>query len=482
MGTEISLEEIAKQAMQDRGLYIDFPPAVQDQVASISKPLSNNTIRDLRQHLWFSIDNDDSLDLDQLTYAEISKDGKEILFVAIADVDSFVPQNSPIDQFAAHNTTSVYTPTIVFHMLPSRLSTDLTSLNEQVDRHAVVVEMEVTKEGSFNLRDIYPALVRNKAKLTYNGVAAWFQQKDISGHQFYKVLGLGDQLRLHDRMAQRMKENRYRQGALSFGVIEVQPQIVNGIPVSLKETVHNRANMIIENCMIAANVCVTKFLMHKKMPVLRRVVRTPERWDRIVALAKDKGRTLPSSPDVQALRSFLLEQQKLDPLRYPDLSLAVIKLIGRGEYVVGLPEEPSIGHFDLALHDYAHTTAPNRRFPDLIIQRLLKSCFFNRTISYGIKELQAIGETCTHREDDATKVERRVRKSAAAMVMKGNVGEEYQALVTGASDRGTWVRLVSPPIEGKLIEGFQGLDVGDSVKVKLVEVDIEKGFIDFVRS
>lgn len=481
MEKEVSLGQIARQAMLERGLYVDFPPEVQNQVASMPRVLTSGSLRDMRHLLWFSIDNDDSLDLDQLTYVEISKDGKEILYVAIADVDDFVPQGSAIDQYAAHNTTSVYTPTAVFHMLPSQLSTDLTSLNQKVDRHAVVVEIELNKEGSFVLRDVYPALVRNQAKLTYSGVAAWFQQKDVSGHPFQKIVGLSDQLRLHDRLAQRLKENRYRQGALSFGVIEVQPQVVDGIPIALKETVHNRANVIIENCMIATNVCVTKYLMNKGKPTLRRIVRTPNRWDRIVHLAKEKGRKLPPSPDVQALRSFLQEQQKEDPLRYPDLSLAVIKLIGRGEYVVGLPGETSIGHFDLALHDYAHTTAPNRRFPDLVMQRLLRSCFLNRPIGYGMEDLKAIGEACTKREDDATKVERRVRKSAVAMVMKGDIGQEYQALVTGASEKGTWVRLVSPPVEGKLIEGFRGLDVGDSVKVKLVEVDIARGFIDFVK-
>lgn len=407
------LSKIARQAMLDRDLLPDFPAEVEREVAQLSepeKPRPTAELRDLRNWLWISIDNDDSLDLDQLTYAEVS-DGKEILYVAVADVDALVAEGSAIDRFASSNTTSVYTPTIVFPMLPTKLSTNLTSLNEQADRGAIVVEIEIGKEGQFDTRAIYPAWVRNHAKLTYNKVAAFIDSKGKKREFLPDLAGLAEQIMLQDTLSQRMKDYRYRQGALSFGTIELQPTIVDGQVVELKESVHNRANALIENAMIAANVGVTLFLKKLNLPTLRRIVRTPERWDRIVALAQEKGAKLPPHPDVKALRDFLLDQRRADQQHFPDLSLAIIKLIGRGEYVVGFPGKPAPGHFDLALRDYSHTTAPNRRYPDLIMQRLLKNHFYGGSNPYSEEELIALAQHCTEKEDDATKVERRVKIS-----------------------------------------------------------------------
>lgn len=469
-----NLTEIARQAMLDRGLLPDFPPEVEKEATTLKEaPKPILPFQDLRDRPWISIDNDDSLDLDQLTYGEENR-----IYVAVADVDALVKPHMAIDNYASSNTTSVYTPTVTFPMLPTRLSNNLTSLNESADRAAIVVEMEIDASGQFVGRGIYPAWVRNRAKLTYNNVAAFIESKN---RELLPSEAVVEQILLQDRLAQKMKENRYRQGALSFGTIEIQPTLQNGQVVGLLETVHTRANALIESCMIAANVCVTKALLEWQLPVLKRVVREPLHWDRIVFLAQEKGTKLPPKPDVKALRDFLQAQRKLDPQRFPDLSLSIIKLIGRGEYVVAVPGEASPGHFDLALLDYAHTTAPNRRFPDLIMQRLLKTKFYNRTLPYSVEALTAIAAKCTEQEDHATKVERRVRKSAAAMVLAPHIGQEYEAFVTGAGEKGTWVRLCTPPIEGRLDKGFQGLDVGDHIRVKLIHVDVEKGFIDFAR-
>lgn len=479
-----TLNEIAHQAMLARGFVPDLPEPALRELSLLSSPASPSPlhpVRDMRDFLWISIDNDDSKDLDQLTFAEKDGTGKDRIYVAVADVDALVKHMSAIDRLASINTTSVYTPTKVFPMLPLKLSTDLTSLNENSDRCAIVVEMEIEKDGKFDLHGIYPALVRNHAKLAYNHVAAWLEGKVPQPHPTENIESLPDQIKLQDKIAQHIKEFRYRQGALSFGTIEVQPVIMEGLVVDLVETTHNRANALIENFMIAANVGMTKFLMSKNLPVIKRIVETPKRWDRIVSLAKEKGDKLPSQPDVKALRDFLLKQRKIDPMHFPDLSLAVIKLVGKGEYIASFPGRASPGHFDLALLDYAHTTAPNRRYPDLIMQRLLKSCFFSDAYHYNNEELKGLAAHCTLKEDDAMKVERRVRKSAAAIVLSGKIGHEFDAMVTGASDKGTWVRLYTPPLEGKLTQGSQGVDVGDHIRVKLIYVDINNGYIDFAR-
>lgn len=480
----VTLAEIAQQAMIERGFFVDFPEQIVKELSTMSEPVlpqNNSSVHDMRECLWASIDNDDSRDLDQLTFAQKEISGKDKIYVAIADVDALVKRGSAIDSYAAHNTTSVYTPTKVFPMLPLKLSNDLTSLNEQVDRCAVVIEMEIDSDGEFTLCAIYLALVRNHAKLTYNGVAAWLEQKTPLSHPAAKIPGFLEQLQLQDLLAERMKNFRQRQGALRFASLEVQAVVIDEVAVALKEKVPNRADALIENFMIAANVGVTQYLAKHGLPTLRRIVRVPKRWDRIEALAKDLGEKLPSQPDVKALRDFLLKQQQKNPEGFSDLSLAIIKLIGRGEYVLGLPGESIPGHFDLALHDYAHTTAPNRRFPDLVMQRLLKSCLYAVPIAYDNTELFSIATYCTQKEDDATKVERRVHKSAAAMVLSMQIGQKFSAIVTGINEDGTWVRLRTPPVEGKLIRGFQNLDVGDRLNVTLVHVDVLHGHIDFSR-
>ena len=463
--------------MIERGFIPDFSKDILVELASITAPAEpriGSSFRDMRGFLWVSIDNDDSRDLDQLTYAEDNR-----IFVAVADVDAIVKKGLPIDVRAAHNTTSVYTPTLIFPMLPLKLSNDLTSLNENSDRCAIVVEMEVSEEGRFELIGIHPALVRNRAKLTYHNVAGCLEKGICLGHLIPSLPGLRKQLALQNKIAERIQDFRNAQGALEFGISEVEPIVVDGIPVGLQERVQNKAHKLIENYMIAANVCVTEFLHKQNLPTLRRVVRTPKRWDRIVSLAKLLGVTLPPKPDPKALRAFLLRQKEKEPLSFPELSLAIIKLIGRGEYVLSSSRGKDLGHFNLAELEYAHTTAPNRRFPDVIMQRLLKSYLFGEPIPYTKKELAAIAENCTRKEADAEKVERRLVKCAAAMVLVKEIGRQFKAMVTGMTDRGTWVRLMEYPVEGKLVLGAQKLDVGDYLQVKLVHVDVMKGHIDF---
>lgn len=471
-----SLDEIAHQAMLDKGFVPDFPEPIVRELDTINAPATMHPpIRDMKNLLWVSIDNDDSRDLDQLTYAEEGR-----IFVAIADVDALVKKGSAIDNRAAQNTTSVYTPTKVFPMLPLKLSTNLTSLNPDTNRCAVVVEIAIAEDGRFESVDIYHAWVHNQAKLTYSCVGAWLEHQ-ICKHSLPPIAGLREQLILQDRLAQKIQQYRNREGALEFAEIKLQPIIVDGIPVGLEESGRNRAHKLIENFMIAANVSSTRFLKNQNLPTIRRVVKTPKRWDRIVSLAKDLGEELPSQPDPKPLRQFLLKKQAEAPLLFPDLSLAIIKLLGRGEYVLGLPGKPSPGHFDLAEQDYTHATAPNRRFPDLIMQRLLKSFLFKEKSPYTQDELAKLAMHCTKKEDDASKVERQLLKCAAAFVLEKEVGHKYDAMVTGASSKGTWVRLMTPPVEGKLVKGAEGVDVGDFLKVRLIHVDVKKGHIDFER-
>lgn len=477
MQQKTDLAEIAHQAMLEKGFIPDFSEAIDRELKSINEPAApHDSIRDLRKLLWVSIDNEDSKDLDQLTYVE-----GNTIYIAVADVDALVKKGTPIDKRAAHNTTSVYTPAILFPMLPLKLSTNLTSLNEKTDRCAIVIEVKVEEDGRFDLKDLYHAVVHNHAKLNYPCIGAWLEHR-ICKKPIPAIAGLKEQLALQDKIAQKIQVFRQRQGALEFGVVKVQAVLVNGIPVSLEEQDKNRAHQLIENFMIAANVAATRYLKNRNLPTIRRVVKTPKRWNRIVVLAKEEGVDLPPNPDPIPLRQFLLNQQKLAPLRFPDLSLAIIKLLGRGEYVLGIPGQPSLGHFDLAEHEYCHATAPNRRFPDLLMQRLLKSSLFHTTAPYTKKELRDLAVYCTKKEDDADKVERRLIKCAAAAILQKEVGKTFDAMVTGASPKGTWVRLMTPPVEGKLVKGFEKVDVGDFLKVKLLHVDIAKGHLDFVAS
>jgi exoribonuclease-2 len=461
--------------MIEKGFIPEFPPEVERELKGLTQPASPRKTplwRDMRNLLWVSIDNDDSRDLDQLTVAQENK-----IYVAVADVDALVHSGSAIDRVAHHNTTSVYTPTKNFPMLPLKLSTDLTSLNDHQDRSAIVVEMDIGKDGSFTLRGLYPAWVRNQAKLAYNGVAKWLEEG-------IRLEGIGneihEQLTLQDLLAQRIAEFRKEQGALGFATIELEASVMGDL-VQLRPRVINRAHRLIENYMIAANVGTTLYLEDCHLPTLRRVVKTPKRWERIVQLARKMGENLPSKPDIKALRDFLLREQTRRPEHFYDLSLAIIKLIGRGEYMLGVPGKRAPGHFDLALKDYAHTTAPNRRYPDLIIQRLLKSHLYGEPVPYSQGELLQIAAQCTKKEDDAMKVERRLIKCAAAMMLVHQVGQKFQAMVTGASAKGTWIRLDDPAVEGRLTHHFERVDVGDRIEVELVRVDVRHGHIDFKR-
>jgi VacB/RNase II family 3'-5' exoribonuclease len=482
MATRNDLRTIARRAMLQRGLLPDFSPAVLAETAAIAAaPAAEPSVRDLRGLLWASIDNDDSRDLDQLTVAEPLADGATKILVAIADVDALVAKDSAIDGHARTNTTSVYTAAAVFPMLPERLSTDLTSLAEGRERLAIVIEMTVAADGTVTGSAIHRALVLNHAKLAYAGVAAWLEGTAPAPPRLAAVTGLDEQLRIQDRVAQAMKRLRHEHGALTLETVEACAVFDGDVLADLRADEKNRAKELIEDFMIGANGVTARYLQAHGLPSLRRVLRSPARWDRIVELAAQNGEQLPRQPDARALEAFLEQRRQADPAGFPDLSLAVVKLLGAGEYVLELPGQTSDGHFGLAVKDYTHATAPNRRFPDLVTQRLMKAALAARPAPYENGELSTLARHCTEQEDNAAKVERQVRKSAAALLLASRVGERFDAIVTGASDKGTWVRIFHPPVEGKVMRGAHGLDVGDRVRVELVATDVERGFIDFVR-
>jgi exoribonuclease-2 len=431
--------------------------------------------------IWCSIDNDDSRDLDQLTVAEAMPNGATKVLVAVADVDAVVKKQSVLDGHARQNTTSVYTVAETFPMLPEKLSTDLTSLNYESDRLAIVIEMVIAWDGSLQSSDLYGATVRNRAKLAYNSVATWLDGNGPMPQGIGTVKGLDENLRLQDRLAQKLKSLRHLHGALDLETIETRPVFDGDELKDLEAEKKNRAKEIIEDFMIAANGVTARYLASKKFSSLRRVVRVPKRWDRIIELAAERGTMLPKEPDSKALEQFLVSAKAADPLRFPDLSLSIIKLMGAGEYVVEPPGGSVAGHFGLAVKDYTHSTAPNRRYPDLITQRLLKAAMAGHSQPYENDELESLAKHCTEEEDAATKVERQVTKSAAAMLLESRIGERFDAIVTGVSDKGTWVRLLHPPIEGRLESGFEGMDVGHELRVQLVHTDVEHGYIDFKR-
>jgi exoribonuclease-2 len=475
------LQGIAHRAMRERGLAPDFPPLALAELSDIHGPATRtqDSSRDLKNLLWFSIDNDDSRDLDQLTVAEAMPNGATKILIAIADVDALVKKRSALDDHARQNTTSVYTAAETFPMLPEKLSTDLTSLNLESDRQAIVVEMVLSGDGSIQSSDVYGATVRNHAQLTYNSVAAWLDGDGQIPQAITAVSGLEENLRLQDRMAQKLKELRHLHGALGLETIEARPVFDGDELKDLEPDTKNRAKDIIEDFMIAANGVTARYLASKNCPSLRRVVRIPKRWDRIVELAADRHAKLPKEPDAKALEQFLSVSKTADPLRFPDLSLSIVKLLGSGEYVVESPGDSVPGHFGLAVKDYTHSTAPNRRYPDLITQRLLKAMVVGGSRPYEVDELAALAKHCTEAEDAAKKVERKVEKSAAAILLENRIGEKFDAIVTGASDKGTWVRLLPSPIEGRLENGFEGMDVGQQLRVQLVSTDVEQGYIDF---
>jgi exoribonuclease-2 len=441
--------------------------------------MDREPIRDQRDLLWASIDNDDLLDLDQLTVAEAMPGGKVKIMVAVADVDSLVKERSAIDEHARHNTTSVYTAARIFPMLPEKLSTDFTSLNLNEERLALVVEMRVDADGSFLDSEIYRARVRNHAKLAYNSIAAWLDGNGTEPEAVSSANGLDENLRLQDKTAQNMKNLRHVHGALSLDTLEAKPIFEGDQIHDLEVEEKNRAKEIIEDFMIAANGGTARYLSARKFPSIRRVVRIPKRWDRIVEIAGEHDFRLPEIPDSKALEEFLVKEKAADPVRFPDLSLAVIKLLGSGEYIAELPEANPPGHFGLAVKDYAHSTAPNRRYPDLITQRLLKAALEGEPVPYSKDELDVLAVHCTEAEDAANKVERRVEKSAAALLLESRIGEQFDSIVTGASEKGTWVRLLNIPVEGKLVQGFEGMDVGHRLRVQLIDTNVERGYIDF---
>jgi len=478
------LLRVARQEMLQRGLEPDFPAAALAEVERLAAPGApfDAGVRDLRDLSWCSIDNDDSRDLDQLTVASGLPGGGAKVMVAVADVSILVALGSAVDAHAAANTTSIYTPPENFPMLPERLSTDLTSLGLGEDRLAVVVETAVDGDGGTGVSSVYRAVVRNQAKLAYSSVGAWLEGKGGMPAAVGAVPGLADCLRLQDQAAQRLKAYRHEHGALELETIEVRAQFDGDAVSGLMAETRNRAKEIIEDFMIAANGAIARFLEGHGFPVMRRVVRSPERWQRIVDISLAEGDRLPAEPDAKALHAFLVRRRGADPLRFPDLSLAVIKLLGRGEYVASFPGAVVTGHFGLAVSDYTHSTAPNRRYPDLITQRLLKAALAGQPAPYGREQLEALATHCTRKEDDAQKVERLLRKAAAACLLDGQIGREFDGIVTGASLKGTWARIFDPPVEGRITQGSQGLDVGDRVRVKLIHTDPERGFIDFARA
>jgi VacB/RNase II family 3'-5' exoribonuclease len=477
------LKNLARQAMLERGLLPEFSAAAITQTNAIAAPAeaTGAGIRDLRALPWVSIDNDDSFDLDQLSVAQpLDAEAVKIL-IAIADVDAIVRAGSPIDDHARTNTTSVYTVPQVFPMLPEKLSTNLTSLAEGQDRLALVVDMTVNAEGGLEASEIYRARVRNRAKLAYNGVGAWLEGRGPAPTRLSAVPGLDQQLRIQDRVAQAFRGVRQAHGALSLETIEARPVFDGEVLRDLRPEAKNRAQELIEDFMVAANGVTARYLESKGAPSLRRVLRTPQKWSRIVALAAQLGESLPAAPSAPALNSFLVARRRADPRRFADLSLCVIKLLGRGEYIVDVPGRQSEGHFGLAVSDYTHSTAPNRRFPDLVTQRLLKSTLMEQPAVYSPDELRSLAAHCTAQEDSAAKVERQVAKSAAALLLASRIGHSFEAIVTGAAPKGTWARISAPTAEGRVVKGFEGLDVGDRCRVKLIRTDVRRGFIDFER-
>jgi VacB/RNase II family 3'-5' exoribonuclease len=476
------LRLIARRAMLERGLLPDFSAAALAE-ANADQPASaaDSSVRDLRALPWCSIDNDDSRDLDQLTVAQPAGDATGIL-VAIADVDGVVKRRSAVDAHAQANTTSVYTAAQIFPMLPERLSTDITSLGEAKDRLAIVIEMQVAADGAVEASDVYRATVRNHAKLAYNGVAAWLDGAAPMPAAVSAVPGMDTQLRIQDRIAQAMKRLRHERGALTLESLETRAVFDGDTLTDLRPDEKNRARELIEDFMIAANTVTAQYLQRRGSPSVRRVLRTPKRWDKIVALAAGFGEPLPGEPSALALERFLTRRRQADPSRFPDLSLTMVKLLGSGEYVLERPGESATEHFGLAVRDYTHSTAPNRRYPDLLTQRLLKAALAGNAPPYGDDELAALARHCTEQEDNAAKVERQVRKSAAALLLASRIGERFDGIVTGASEKGTWVRIAKPMVEGRVVRGAEGLDVGDRVRVQLASTDVERGFIDFARA
>ena len=477
------LARIAADEMRANGLEPTFAPDVlrEAERRAVAGPQRSGDIRDLRGRQWFSIDNTDTLDLDQLTWAEALVDGSLRLAVAVADVDAMVQLGGSVDAHAAVNTTSVYTAAGVFPMLPPLLSNDHTSLHEGEERLAVVVEMTIDSGGSITASQLVRAAVRNHAKLNYDSVAAWLDAQAPAPAAVAANASLQAQLRLHDQAARSLRQWRQQRGALNVMTSQARPVFDKGELVDLRADRKNRAKDLIADIMIATNGATARWLAEHHQPSLRRVLQQPRRWDRLVQLAEQNGATLPATPDALALDRFLTARRQADPSSFEALSLAVVKLLGSGAYAAAAPDAPPAGHFGLAVNDYAHSTAPNRRFVDLVTQRILKATLAHQATPYSMDELDAIAKRCTVQEDSASKVERRVLKAAAAYLLQGRIGEHFDAIVTGVASKGTFVRITAPMVEGRIVRGFDGLQVGDAVRVTLRSVDVDQRFIDFER-
>ncbi len=482
MSVTFDLAAAAREEMIHDGFDPEFPAAAAGQLDALRNkpPAQSEGARDLRNLLWSSIDNDTSRDLDQIEYAERVAAGIRVL-IGIADVSASVPAGSPIDEHARSQTTTVYTAVRVFPMLPEELSTDLTSLTENEDRAALIVEYVVSPDGCLTSTSVYPALVRNRAQLAYSRVGPWLEG---SGHADPKVDGnleLQGQLHLQDEAAGLLREQRHRLGALNFDRIETDAVVQNGQVRDVTARKKTRADLLIEDFMVAANEVMAQTLASSGSASLRRVVKSPERWGRIVELAARYGATLPSAPDSGALNDFLQSRKAADAVHYPDLSLSVMKLVGPGEYVLSRPGDTGQGHFGLAVHDYTHSTAPNRRFADLVTQRLIKAVLAHQPQPYSDDALEDIARNCTLKEDASRKVERSMDKRVAAVAFQSRIGQTFNAVVTGVSSKGVFVRVLNPPVDGRLMRGETGVDVGDQIRVTLLNTDPQRGFIDFGR-
>jgi exoribonuclease II len=473
----VDLTEMARQGMREKYLEPDFSEEVLEQAAALTQAADAPDVRDLRAWNWLSIDLETSQDLDQLSVGEEQNDGRVRMYIAIADVDALVQRDTPLDLHARYNTTSVYTVTHTFPMLPERLSHDLTSLRQDADRLAVVVGFTVTLEGETEAHDIFRACVRNKAKLTYDAVAAWLEERGAMPEILSRMPDVAEQVRLQDRAARSLRVRRQQRGTLELQTLQPQAVIRHGVVSDLRDAPQNRAEELIEDLMIAANAVTAQFLEQHGFPSLRRVVRTPQAWNSLVRISSG---SLPAEPDSQALADFLHRQREADPVAFPDLSLLVVKLLGAGEYVLHSPGTPPVGHFGLAIRDYTHSTAPNRRYPDLITQRLLKAILEKRPCPYSDEELAELGEHCTFKEDMADRVERNILRSAAAMLLSRRVGDWFKGIITSVTPRGVYVRILRPPVEGMIGSRRRNVETGDRVSVRLAGVDIERGYLDFV--
>jgi exoribonuclease-2 len=476
------LRDVARQVMIEEGFDPDPDPAMRAELQKLGQvPDRGAALRDMRELLWSSIDNDDTRDLDQIEFAEELTSGKWRLYIGIADVDVDAPKGSAIDAHAAAQTTTVYTGAVIFPMIPPQLSTGATSLVEGADRKSVMVEMIVGADGMVRSAEIYRALVANKAQLTYGGIGNWIDNGAAMPNKVAKTEQLEAQLRLQAKIAGALRKTRLDNGALEIETVEARAVSDNGRVTAIEKTQKNTATEMIEDFMIAANGSVARFLQAHRVSAIRRIVRSPERWTRIVELARQFGNNLPAEPDPVALHDFMLQRRKADPDHFPDLSLAVVKLLGPGEYILDQPDVEEPGHFGLAVQDYTHSTAPNRRYADLVTQRIVKAVLASAPPPYSDDELSEIARNCTVKEDAARKVEREVRKIAAAILFSNRIGQRFKAIVTGNKSSGTYVRVVDPPVEGRLLRGEKGVDVGDEIEVELLSTNPKRGFIDFAR-